>query len=144
MFVCYVAIYRFVNNSHTALQRFYSEDKEQTCSTGGKILNIHRKEDLQLAITLFLTFITYLVMWSPYMTAAVVDFENSWPKHVYVIAIAMGHSNSFLNSIIYGVSNPIFRQGYSVFLHKILCCKTKPELAKCVKKNGNTCSVFAT
>ena len=122
VFLCYIAIYRYVNNTHAALQKF-EEVGEKVSRLGSKIFNILpvKKEDMQLAITLFLTFVTFMVMWLPYMTAVAVDLQNSWPKQVYVITVTMGHSNSFLNSVIYGVSNPMFRQGYSVFLQKLHC-----------------------
>ena len=128
--LCYVAIYRFVNNKHAALQK-YNKEKDQASATGNKINILPVKtEDVQLAITLFLTFMSFLIMWLPYMIAVSVDYKNRWPKLFYVVTVTMGHSNSFLNSIIYGVSNSTFRQGYSVFLHKLYCCKSKPNLLK--------------
>ena len=137
VFFCYFAVYRFVNNAHAALQKFYKE-KEHVGKPGNKIINILpvKKEDMQLAVTLFLTFLTFLVMWLPYMTAVAIDHEYSWPKQVYVITVTMGHSNSFLNSIIYGVSNPLFRRGYSVFLHKLFCCSLENRQGKAKPKNS--------
>ena len=131
VFISYTAVYRHVNNSHAALQKFYKE-RGKTSSTDHKIFNILpvKKEDMQLAVTLFLTFIAFLVMWMPYTTVVAIDYKTKWPKQVYVITVVMGHSNSFLNSIIYGVSNPTFRQGYSLFLHKLLCSKSKLQLIK--------------
>ena len=131
MLICYICIYRYVNSAHAALQRFYKE-RERALANGNKTFNILpvKREDMQLAVTLFFTFISFLIMWLPYWTAVAVDHENSWPKQVYVITVTMGHSNSFLNSIVYGVSNPNFRQGYLVFLHKLFCCKFMPSWSK--------------
>ena len=127
VFACYTAIYKKVNNSRETLRKFYKREGRAS-KTGNKIINILpvKKEDMQLAVTLFLTFVAFLIMWMPYTIVMAVDFENRWPKQVYVITVVMGHSNSFLNSVIYGVSNPTFRHGYSVFLHKLLCYKSKP------------------
>lgn len=147
VFACYVTIYRYVNKTHTTLRRFSSRDKKGTSTSeraGNRNILPAKREDVQLAVTLFLTFITFLIMWSPYMTAVAVDFENTWPKQLYVVAISMGHSNSLLNSIIYGVSNPVFRQGYAVFLHKIFCCSIHPAAIKYAKKSKSITSLLVS
>ena len=113
VFICYFAIYQYVRKVHTSLQQVMTGNHRKA-----NILPV-KKEDMQLAITLFATFVIFMVLWTPYMVTAAVDMAYLWPKDLYVITLAMGHANSVFNCFTYGVCNPNFRRGYYVFLQRL-------------------------
>ena len=122
VFVCYLSIYRYVRKASAALNKVYRDDVNKNTTGKDKTANILpvKKDDMQLAITLFATFVIFMVLWSPYMITTMVDSKNAWPKELYVISVAMGHGNSMFNCFTYGVFNSNFRQGYYAFLLRIL------------------------
>ena len=138
----YCAVFLFVRHSRATLEKVHG--RKHSIIKGKLIDNRDsakanaRKEDLQLAFTLFLTFLAFLICWSPYMTGMIFDRKDEWPKELYVFGTLLGHSNSCLNSVIYAMCNKRFRQGYHIFFHKILCMKiTKESLLK-DSRNGFT------
>ena len=139
VFICYMSIYRHVRKAAAALQKVQRGDVNKNASGKDKMTNILpvKKEDIQLAITLFATFCIFMVLWSPYMFTTAVDYANAWPKELYVVAVAMGHANSLFNCFTYGVCNSNFRKGYYAFLLFILrrdandAYKEKTSLQKC-------------
>ena len=116
---CYLSIYRQVRKSHAALHQAHRGNVSNKPSTTN-ILPV-KKEDMQLAITLFATFVIFMILWSPYMGMVAVDRAGLASKELHVIFIAMGHTNSMLNVFTYGVCNNNFRQGYKVFLNWLFC-----------------------
>ena len=122
VFICYLAIYRHVRKASAALQKAYHDDINKNTTGKDRIPSLLpvKKEDMQLAITLFATFVIFMILWSPYMITTAVDSENQWPKELYVIAVAMGHANSLFNCFTYGVCNSNFRRGYYAFLLRIM------------------------
>ena len=130
VFVCYLSIYLRVRKAHTTLQKVYQKDMNGRPTGNHRKANILpvKKEDMQLAITLFATFVIFMVSWSPYMFIVAVDTKNLWPKKLYVISVAMGHANSMFNCFTYGVCNPNFRRGYYVFLLRFFRRKANDTL----------------
>ena len=134
MFICYLSIYRYVRKAAVALQKVYRDDINKNTPGKDKIANLLpvKKEDKQLAITLFATFVIFMILWLPYMITTAVDYKNLWPKELYVIAVAMGHSNSMFNCFTYGVFNTNFRRGYYAFLLRIF----RREASEAPNNNG--------
>ena len=82
------------------------------------------RKDLRLLKMLFTIFLTFSICWTLYTLLIVVDFNDSLPVFVYRLSAVLSHTNSSLNSIIYGVMNKNFRDAYC----KILSCgKWKPN-----------------
>ena len=82
------------------------------------------KADVRLLKMLLTIFITYVSCWSIYVFLIVFDFRDQFPVPVYFLAGMMAHTNSSINSIVYGVMNKNFRDAYK----KILSCgKWKPN-----------------
>lgn len=138
----YLCVFMYVRHSRATLEKV--SGRKHSIVKGKLIDNREnrkanaRKEDLQLAFTLFLTFLAFLICWSPYMIGMIFDHKDEWPKELYVFGTLLGHSNSCLNSVIYAMCNQRFRQGYYIFFHKILCMKiTKDSLLK-DSRNGFT------
>ncbi|KAL4217062.1 hypothetical protein ACF0H5_023518 [Mactra antiquata] len=84
-------------------------------------------DEIQFAITLFVAFVTFVTSWSPYMSGLLFDFEDRWPKELYVFGTLLGHSNSTINPIIYALASVRFRKGYYVFIHKLFRIKMTKE-----------------
>ena len=116
---CYLSIYRQVRRSHAALHQAHRGNVSNKPSTTN-ILPV-KKEDMQLAVTLFATFVIFMILWSPYMVLVAADSAGLAPKEMHVIFLSMGHTNSLLNVFTYGVCNNNFRQGYKVFLNWLFC-----------------------
>ena len=121
IFLCYLSIYRYVRKAAVTLQKYYRDDMNKNTTGKDKIANLLpvKKEDMQLAITLFATFVIFMILWSPFAITTAVDSKNHWPKELYVIAVVMGHGNSVFNCFTYGVFNSNFRRGYYAFLLRI-------------------------
>ena len=141
VFAAYLTICLYVRHSRNVLQRVAGSQNVRIKGNLTQSKNYDRKssvkkDDLQMAFTLFLTFLVFVICWSPYFIAVVVDHGDTWPKEVYVVGTLMGHSNSCLNMIIYAMSNKRFRQGYCVFIHKLFCRKITQE--SLLKENGGT------
>ncbi|XP_045177761.2 melatonin receptor type 1B-like isoform X1 [Mercenaria mercenaria] len=96
------------------------------------------KDEIQFAVTLFVSFIAFVISWTPYMIAILFDYKDLWPKQVYVAGTLLGHSNSCFNPIIYALACVRFRKGYYVFLHKIFCLKITKDSYINDSKNGTT------
>lgn len=131
----YLTLFLYVRKSSTNLERIggrrYSKVNGSMQRANDNTRGQVKKEDLQLAFTLFLTFIVFVICWGPYMIAITVDHKDEWPKEVYVVGTLLGHSNSCLNSIIYAMCNKRFRQGYYVFVHKTFCLQiTRASILK--------------
>ena len=80
--------------------------------TAPKRKPIKDKEYLKLARTLFIIFVIFAFCWVPYAIIVVVDHENTFPREIHIFTILFAHTNSSLNSIIYGLTNKHFRRGY--------------------------------
>lgn len=117
--MCYLTIVVYVRKCRIEVRQIGSMSKKRL------------QDEIQFAITLFVAFVTFVTCWSPYMSGLLFDFEDRWPKELYVAGTLLGHSNSTLNPIIYALASVRFRKGYYVFIHKLFRIKmTKDNYAK--------------
>ncbi|XP_052230388.1 melatonin receptor type 1B-B-like isoform X1 [Dreissena polymorpha] len=132
VFGCYIAIIVFVRRSRNEIRKFGKESAIRRSSTpkGGTARKMSfKKDDLQFAFILFVSFLAFVLCWSLYMVALIFDFKDRWPKEIYVAGTILGHTNSCLNSIIYALGYARFRKGYIIFIRKLFCLKTQRNSA---------------
>ena len=72
-----------------------------------------------LATTLSIIFAVFIICWLPYSLIIVIDFDDSLPMEVYLYALLLAHMHSTLNSFVYYITNPLFKQGYKLSLQVI-------------------------
>lgn len=122
---CYLSIILYVRKCRRDLQKFTEDTNSNSAFLKDDLRKktTYKKDDLQFALILFISFLAFVICWSPYMTALVFDRHDTWPKEVYVIGTLLGHSNSCLNPIIYAMGYARFRRGYYVFIHKLFCLR---------------------
>jgi len=88
--------------------------------------------DARLTVTILVVLIFYTLCWIPYAVMSLFDDVKGHP----VAKRACGWlalSNSAINSIIYGVFNDDFRQGYYKLFSKIFCCNITDKLQQSFK-----------
>lgn len=110
---CYVKIFLFVRRSRRQIVKkaiSNSKDKSKKAKT----------DEVRLARTFFIVFVSFLVCWTPYDLTLFFDRSDTWPSWLYVMFMQVGHFNSSLNSILYGFTNRHFREGYKEFLSKCI------------------------
>ncbi len=78
------------------------------------------RNEIRLARTLFLIFVCFCICWSPYALLCLIDRYDEAHKIWYSLAILMAHASSTLNSLLYAVTNRSFRDGYVVFIKRVL------------------------
>lgn len=110
---CYLKIYLYVRNSRRQLA------KTMNTLTKDKKKQKRQKEDVHLARTFFIVFLSFLLCWAPYDITLFFDRDDQWPNWLYIVFLQIGHFNSSLNSILYGATNKRFRDGYKEFIIKI-------------------------
>ncbi|OQV25494.1 Uncharacterized protein C18orf8 [Hypsibius exemplaris] len=74
--------------------------------------SVVKRDDVTLAKTMFLAFAIFFVSWTPFALLVIANNPKAVPGWVYIVAIVLGHGNSAVNPILYGVSNKKFRDGY--------------------------------
>ena len=80
------------------------------------------KNEIRLAKTLFIIFIVFCLCWTPYACLCLFDYNDRVHRDAYSYAILFAHTSSTLNSILYAVTNKSFRQGYKMFIDRIVNC----------------------
>ncbi|XP_072020953.1 melatonin receptor type 1B-B-like [Amphiura filiformis] len=110
--VCYAAIFWTLRQSSLRVRQAASSSEKK-----------RPERDIKLLKMLFTIFVTFAFCWTLYTLLLVIDYDDNIPDHAYRLAAVLSHTNSSLNSIIYGVMNKNFRDAY----RKILSCgKWKP------------------
>ena len=115
--ICYLKIFLFVRSS-----------KKKVAGTEGKVKK-ERRESMRLARSLFIIFVVFAVCWTPYAIIVSLDHRDVFAREFHIFSILLAHTNSSLNSILYGLTNQHFRQGYLKLLFmvqtnlKLFCCK---------------------
>ena len=104
----YSRIYMFVRKSKQRLKSHLASPIKRT--------------DLKLLKSVAAIFITFVVMWTPYGATWIFDFTGSWPQLYWVLAVALAHTNSSINCILYAATNQNFRDGYMILIKKVCCC----------------------
>ena len=125
---CYVRILLFAWKSKQRLRKFANTDSV-TCPRipGGR--NRIRTTDVRLLRSVASTWVAFIIMWTPFVIVVLLD-PGDWSGSVFAVAITLAHCNSSINSIIYGATNPNFREGYVKFVKRIgrlMCCGRKPK-----------------
>ena len=110
--ICYIRIFMFVRAS---------KRKVATDQGKGSDLGKDRKASVKLARTLFFIFAVFVACWTPYAIIVVADINDTFSAEVHTYAILVAHTNSSLNSVLYGVTNKQFRDGYRRVLGKMGC-----------------------
>ncbi len=72
----------------------------------------NRKSTWDLAKTLFMVYVTFVICWLPYTATVSIDYKNRAPEWWHIVCACLAYSNSCFNSIIYGFTNNNFREGY--------------------------------
>ena len=135
--VCYLKVFLHVRKSRKRIEKAggnITTGKSDTnrASTKGvsREPSTFTSSEIQLAKTLFIIYVAFLICWAPYAVVVLVDMHDTWPKVVYVVAIQMAHTNSSLNSIIYAACNRDFRTGYRMVLDKCFLpvCRKEEEM----------------
>ncbi|XP_069120182.1 melatonin receptor type 1A-like [Argopecten irradians] len=126
---CYLKIYFYVKKS-----RLQMEKQMKTQTKKEKKKSKRQRDNVNLARTFFIVFLTFLICWTPYDLTLFFDRGDRWPSWLYTLFLQIGHFNSSLNSILYGATNRNFREGYKQFLRKI-CCTCKVTIV--VKISGD-------
>ena len=68
-----------------------------------------KNESVKLTRTLCLIFVVFAVSWTPYAIIVVADKFDTFPTELHIFSILIAHTNSSLNSILYGLTNKHFR-----------------------------------
>ncbi|OWF52575.1 melatonin receptor type 1A-like [Mizuhopecten yessoensis] len=132
---CYLNIYFYVKKSRKQMEK---QMKKQTKKEKKKTKR--QRDNVNLARTFFIVFLTFLICWTPYDLTLFFDRGDRWPSWLYTVFLQIGHFNSSLNSILYGATNRNFRDGYKQFLQKV-CCSCKFRVMVKIsgdKKNSST------
>ena len=89
-----------------------------------------RRESMRLARSLFIIFVVFAACWTPYAIIVSLDYNDTFSQEFHIFSILLAHTNSSLNSILYGLTNRHFRQGYIKLLglasskcNLPFCCK---------------------
>ncbi|XP_060591398.1 melatonin receptor type 1A-like isoform X3 [Ruditapes philippinarum] len=116
-----------VFTSYVTTLCYVRSSRENYVKHFGNLPKQRKHDEIQFSITLFIAFLAFVLCWSLYMLAVLIDRHDTWPKQVYVFGTLFGHSNSCMNPIIYASFNERFRRGYKVFLRKLCCRKIVKE-----------------
>lgn len=116
--ITYFKIYKYVKSIRKELEEITGNVLMLNGTNKNKT---RQQEELQLARTLFIVCIVFLVCWSPYVILVLIDHNDSWSKIAYVITVQMAHTSSSVNSILYGSTNQRFRRGYKNIIQKAVC-----------------------
>ena len=105
--VCYVKIFLHVRKSKLrVLNALQTSEQSQS---------------VRLARSLFIIFVVFAVCWTPYAFIVVLDYKDTWPREWHIFSILIAHTNSSLNSVLYGVTNNKFREAYKRLLAIVTC-----------------------
>jgi hypothetical protein len=117
--ICYIRIYLFVRASK---QRVAAVRVDGGQAQAAKDVSMQRQESMKLARTLFVIFAVFAVCWSPYAVIVVADRYDTFPMEIHIFSILIAHTNSSLNSVLYGLTNANFREGYKKLVRAMLSC----------------------
>ena len=98
--VSYLCIYLYVKESRKKIsgRSRYKQKRE--------------KESVKLTLTLFIIFATFVVCWMPYAIVILADTYDTFSAEVHMFTLLIAHTNSSINSVLYGVFNRNFRNAY--------------------------------
>lgn len=82
-----------------------------------------RNDAIRLAKTLFIIFIVFAICWLPYSVLVLIDYDDEFPHEVHLYALLLAHLHATADSIVYGVTNKHFQDGYRKLLYLLTCKK---------------------
>lgn len=107
---CYVLIpCLFIFFCYSQVFLFVSKFSGKVCPKG-------KKKHIQLAKSLFASFITYFICWMPFGSIYIIDHHDMLHPAAMVITIAFAHMNSSLNAFYYAYFSSSLRKGYANIL----------------------------
>lgn len=99
---------------------FYSKIFLFVSKFSGKVgCNSHKKQ-VQLAKSLFASFITYFFCWMPFGFIYIIDHNNLLHPAAMVLTTAFAHINSSVNAFYYAYFSSTLRRGYLRLIATIL------------------------
>lgn len=116
--ITYFKIYQYVKSIRKELEKITGNG---FMLQGTNRTRTRQQEELQLARTLFIVCIVFLVCWSPYVILVLIDHGDNWSKIAYVTTVQMAHTSSSINFMLYGLTNQRFKRGYKNLLKKLFC-----------------------
>ena len=96
-----------------------STTKEQTfiSSTRAKA----QRDSIHLAFTLGTIFLVFVTCWVPYALVVLFDPNDTLSLPFYLYVLLLAHLHATVNSIIYGITNNLFRQAYLYVFGRCIC-----------------------
>ena len=132
-----IAYLRIMLFSRAAKKRLKKHQKNN--GIGPACSSTIRLTDLRLLKSVLIIWITYTLLWLPYLTLVLFDQKGLWGRTTYVIVNALAHSSSSTNSLIYPMTNKNFREAY-IYQLKLLCCfwicNDDKNMTNKIKENG--------
>ena len=116
---CYLRIFMFARRSKQRLKDLTKADRHTQ--------NQIKTTDMRLLKSIGSIWIMFMTMWTPYATIVLFDFSGNWPQWYFVLSIALAHTNSSINSVLYAATNKNFREGYIILIKRVLCCIAKQQ-----------------
>ncbi|KAL3314538.1 Melatonin receptor, partial [Cichlidogyrus casuarinus] len=113
----YILTFKHVWDSARRIQS-HKVNSEET-----KKLSTAYKGNLKLAKTMALIYAGFLFNWGPYVVIISADPYDKFSPYVHGISLIFAHFNSSLNTLIYGFTNPTFREAYIRILGLEKCLK---------------------
>lgn len=114
--ICYLKIYLHVRQSKLKVAAMRREGKVVSFTSTREY-----RESMKLARTLFIIFVVFAVCWTPYAIIVAADTKDSYSMEVHIFSILIAHTNSSLNSVLYGLTNKHFRNSYYKILRMGWC-----------------------
>jgi hypothetical protein len=139
MFVIYLLCLIIICVSYTAIflnvkiQAKISQPNQQLAA-----IQIRRKREQHLAMTLFVVTVLFLITWLPYIIVVVIKWHTSYivSHDVKLLADLMQFINSFINPIIYVFRMKDFRKALSQMIFK---CSRDRQGTHPLGHHGNHC-----
>ncbi|CAF0949684.1 unnamed protein product [Brachionus calyciflorus] len=85
----------------------------------------NHKRNIQLAKSLFASFITYFICWMPFGLIYLIDSKDILPPEAMVITTVLAHMNSIANPIYFAYFSLSFRKAYLKVLLLIFPCLSR-------------------
>ena len=86
--------------------------------------------DLRLLRSVLVIWIVFCALWTPYTILMLIKDVTNLPRLFFVCATGLAHLSSSTNSVIYGLTNKNFREGYVILLKKLRPCSSKSVTSK--------------
>ncbi|VEL32782.1 unnamed protein product [Protopolystoma xenopodis] len=99
--------------------------QKEESNSGANVLLLQRQSNqrrnqIRLALTMFIIYATFVTCWSVYSICTVFDLFDTFPMELHAFGLTLGHFNSCLNPWLYGLLNKGFRKAYQKILSNLL------------------------